>query len=135
MIILNVDDDLDDQEIFAEAVRQIDPLIECLAASNAEDAQRMLSVEPALNPDYIFLDMNMPKMNGMELLVLIKNDKALSQIPIWILSTSCSEKDVDKIRSAGAMYIQKQSEFQKTVAALTSILHPAAVRSNSDILS
>jgi CheY-like chemotaxis protein len=64
----------------------------------------------------------MPKMNGLELLAIIKKDKGLSQIPVCVFSTACNEKEIASIKALGAKCIQKQSEFQNTVAMLSSIL-------------
>jgi CheY-like chemotaxis protein len=67
MTILNVDDDLEDQEIFTEAIGIIDPLITCIKANNGLEGHKLLfNDEKQLSIDYIFLDINMPKMNGIE---------------------------------------------------------------------
>jgi CheY-like chemotaxis protein len=123
MIILNVDDDAEDREIFSEAIHEINPSIECLTANDGVEALLLLSGEvthPKL--DYIFLDINMPKMDGIALLNAIKNDKRLSRIPVCMLSTTCNEKEIANINSLGAQYIQKQSDFRKTVSMLSSML-------------
>jgi CheY-like chemotaxis protein len=64
----------------------------------------------------------MPKLNGIELLVMIKKDKRLDKIPVYILTTSCSQGDIDKIDSLGAKLLQKQSQFLTNVSMLSSII-------------
>ena len=64
MTILNVDDDVEDIEIFCDAVREIDRSIICLVAKSAEEAYQILNSEIEL-PQFIFLDINMPKLSGI----------------------------------------------------------------------
>ena len=69
----------------------------------------------------------MPKMTGIELLVLIKKNERLKKIPIYMLSTSCSESELEKIDSLGATMIQKQSQFSLNIQMLRSIIKPKPV--------
>jgi CheY-like chemotaxis protein len=124
MIILHVDDDAEDREIFSEAIYEVSSSIQCLTAKDGIEALLLLSGEVTyLNLDYIFLDINMPKMDGIALLAAIKMDKRLSHIPVCILSTTCNEKEIASIKSLGAKYTQKQNDFEKTVSILSSILN------------
>jgi CheY-like chemotaxis protein len=72
MQCLLVDDDLDDQEIFLMTLEKINKNIKCLTANNGVEALSLLT-QNSFVPDYIFLDVNMPKMNGIECLRSIKN--------------------------------------------------------------
>ena len=66
----------------------------------------------AVTPDLILLDLNMPKLNGQEVLEVIKNDSTLSAIPVIILTTSESERDIMKSYELHAnSYIQKPVDF------------------------
>ena len=60
---LIIDDDADDQEIFVMCIRKISSNIDCLTANNGVDAVDLLKSNDGYVPDYIFLDVNMPKMN------------------------------------------------------------------------
>lgn len=62
--IVIIDDDSDDLDTMKEALRQIDPLILCISFLYPEEALRLLSKELILLPDYIFVDINMPKISG-----------------------------------------------------------------------
>ena len=64
----------------------------------------------------------MPKMNGIELLLLIKENEKLNNIPVFMLSTSCSEKELAKINLLGATMLQKQSQFKMNVGMLRSLI-------------
>jgi CheY-like chemotaxis protein len=123
MTILNVDDDIEDQEIFTEAINFIDPLIRCIIANDGMEGHRLIfDGKTYLSLDYIFLDINMPKLNGIELLGLIKADTRFHKIPVYVLSTSCSPDDTNKIHLLGAKLFEKQSNFQTNVRMLTSII-------------
>lgn len=123
MTILIVDDDIEDQEIFTEAISVIDPSIVCLKANDGIEGYELLSDgEVYLLLDYIFLDINMPKMTGIELLHLIKKDERLNKIPVYMLSTSCSPKELERINLLGSTLIQKQSRFALSIQMLKSII-------------
>jgi len=125
MILLNVDDDAEDREIFVAAIQEIDSSIKCLVASDGIEAQLLLADEITNSePDYIFLDINMPKMDGITLLTALKKNKRLNRIPVYMLSTTGNENEIASINALGAKYIQKQSEFKKIVTMLSSILLP-----------
>jgi CheY-like chemotaxis protein len=124
MTILTVDDDIEDQEIFTEAINAIDPLIRCIKAHDGIEGQELLfDGKTYLSLDYIFLDINMPKLNGIELLRLIKKDKRLQNIPVFMLSTSFSQSDMQTIRLLGATLLQKQHRFHSNIEMLSSIVH------------
>ena len=74
--ILLIDDDDDDQEIFLSAVEQVSESVTCVALGNATEALHQLTTK-AIVPDIIFLDLNMPIMNGQQFLTEIKKNAAL----------------------------------------------------------
>ena len=94
-VVLLVDDDDDDRLLLSDALTG---LIEHIAiiemASGREVLSFLLSEEnPRIIPDLILLDMNMPELNGLEILRKIKEDQNLRQIPIVMLSTA-SDRDL-----------------------------------------
>jgi CheY-like chemotaxis protein len=99
---LLIDDDMDDQEIFALALDQLDNTFHCMTASNGLEAITYLKDRATMLPDYIFLDLNMPRMNGLECLKEIKKLRHLSHIPVIIYSTSSSKNDITEARKSGA---------------------------------
>src|SRR6188768_3284882 len=90
---LLVDDDLDDQEVFKEALNEISPSIVLRTALNGEDGLAILESELNPLPDYIFLDLNMPRMSGHQCLSLIKSNARLKDLRVIIYTTSYREKD------------------------------------------
>lgn len=120
--IFLADDDLDDQGLFADALKDIDNGIALVTAVNGLEA---LSVAKGLNepPDFIFLDMNMPLMNGMQCLMELKKLPLMTEVPVIIYSTSSYKKDIEKARLAGAAdYIIKPFSFSELREKIREIL-------------
>ena len=112
--------------MFLDAVHTIDPLNVCLKANDGIDGYELLmDSQTYLSLDCIFLDINMPKMTGIELRVLIKNDERLKDIPVHMLSTSCSPNELAKINLLGGTLLQKQSQSALTVQMLRSVINPS----------
>ena len=73
-------------------------------------------------PDLILLDINLPKLDGLEVLMEVKNDAVLTLIPVVILTTSDSEKDVLKSYQQHAnCFITKPVDFQKFIEVVRGI--------------
>ncbi len=76
----------------------------------------------APRPDLILLDLNMPRMNGRELLSAVKSDEALASIPIVVLTTSDAERDVlASYKLGAASYITKPVDMEQFIAAIRQI--------------
>ena len=84
-IVLLIDDDKDEHEIFQTELFRYDPNIKFLSAYNGREGFELLLKEPV---HYVFLDINMPEINGIDALKLIKKEPALKHIPVIIYSTS-----------------------------------------------
>jgi CheY-like chemotaxis protein len=121
--ILLVDDDEDDWLLFREAIREIDDALVCHFFQDAIEAIHFLSNLEERLPDYIFLDLNMPRMNGKECLQEIKRRESLAHIPVVILSTSDLESEVMHTKILGASYfVTKPNRHKLLVEALNFIL-------------
>jgi two-component system response regulator len=86
--------------------------------------QRDKFSDPALNPrpDLVLLDLNIPRINGREILKIMKSDDKLKDIPVVVVSSSEREEDVSYAHKAGAAaYISKSSGFEKLNEALATI--------------
>lgn len=121
MTVLCIDDDPDDLEILSDAIKIVDSSIICLTVFRSEDALRLLTSDIEL-PDYIFLDINMPVMNGLECLRLIKSNDDLKAIEVIMLSTAFRPNDEEEFMQWGVRYFKKPNEFDALVANLTVIL-------------
>src|SRR5688500_17787406 len=87
MNLFYADDDQEDREMFCEAIRQINPAIKVTLSKDGVEALEILSSQQEL-PDFIFLDINMPRMNGIECMAKLKSDDRLKTIPVIIYSTT-----------------------------------------------
>lgn len=99
-----IDDDPDDQEIFTMALEELKMSIRCIAADSGVDALEKLKRDPLFLPDYIFIDLNMPRMTGRECLVEIKKIPRLAGVPFIIYSTSSESRDINETREPGTDY-------------------------------
>jgi CheY-like chemotaxis protein len=100
--ILHVDDDTDDRMIFEEALKDLKIPYNLFQVS---DCYKLLDCLTEGNkPDLIFLDINMPIMDGKECLKIIKATDLYKDVPVIIFTVSKREKDVDDVYKAGAHY-------------------------------
>ncbi|MBT1702412.1 response regulator [Chryseosolibacter indicus] len=121
--LLIIDDDLEDQEIFMEALKEVNASISCYSANTGEDAFRQLETNFTVLPDLIFLDLNMPKLNGKQVLKEIKKNPKLLNIPVIMYSTSFAPRDIEEIGQLGAVHhLLKPSRFDDLCSALKQIL-------------
>ena len=120
--LLIIDDDDDDVQIFCEALHEVNKTIHCFSANNGETALQLLK-ESIVRPDFIFLDLNMPRMHGNQFLTLLKKDAHLKHIPVIIYTTSKRERDAEEMRELGAShFLTKPSKFENLKKAIADIL-------------
>ena len=118
-----IDDDIDDQEIFILALQQISSRFKCVAANDGYEGLKRLRDPSHELPDFIFLDLNMPRMNGRECLTEIKKDPHLRDIPVIIFSTSSLQDDIIQTRKLGAAaFITKPSSIDQLSQKLLEVL-------------
>lgn len=121
---LIIDDDQDDQEIFLMCVRKISSNIDCLTANSGVAAVDMLKSNDDYVPDYIFLDVNMPKMNGIECLKVLKSINRLNDTKILMYSTTSENDVVKESLSLGAdEFIKKPSKTGELKEKLSIIFN------------
>lgn len=121
--ILIIDDDSDDLELFSEALQECAPHIMLTKAVDGCEGINHLSDSKPL-PDLIFLDINMPKMDGWQCLEQIKNSETLNKIPIYMYSTSSHEEEKQRALNSGATsFITKPNSFKELVKILSGIVN------------
>src|SRR5688572_5159493 len=120
--ILLIDDDEDDQEIFISALENAADSVKCTALDNAILALEKLR-KNEIDTDIIFLDLNMPLMNGQEFLAQIKKQQNLRDIPVIVLSTSANQTTIQQAKKLGASdFITKPHSFDDLVQILRKVL-------------
>jgi len=121
--ILLVDDDKDDCNFFQEALKEtgLNATVRIINESTA-----ILEQVPdgtGSLPNLIFLDLNMPNIDGIECLRKIRKDENLKDTPVIIFSTACRTNDVEETFAIGAnMYVQKPSAFSLLTKTLKKLL-------------
>ncbi len=119
-----IENDEDDREIFTIALAEVDHSISCTYAENGVKALDMLRNTPELLPYFIFIDMNMPLMNGVQCLQDIKKIDRLANVPVYIYSTVADPKYVAEVKKLGAVdFILKPSRFKDLVDILANLLN------------
>jgi CheY-like chemotaxis protein len=132
-LIMLVDDDQEDREMLSEVLRDLNPDITCISATNGVEALMLLKDMPLL-PNYIFMDINMPFMNGKECLKKIKADERFLNIPVIICSTTCYISDIEEMRSLGAIFfLTKPTHIQEIRSTVQLILNPGSISNNTSI--
>lgn len=117
--ILYVDDDPDDREFFEFAFQHVESCLNLKTASDGFDALEKLGSEE--DPAGIYIDINMPKMNGMELLRIIKSNPAYASIPAFIFSTTVDANSVEEAKRLGAVgAFAKPNSFKALIDQLQS---------------
>jgi chemotaxis family two-component system response regulator Rcp1 len=126
MNVLLVDDSPGDVRLTREAFREADEAVDLHVAVNGSDAMSFLRREGAHSdaprPDLILLDLNMPKMDGREVLAHLSKDDDLKTIPTVILTTSDAEPDIQiSYRLHANCYLCKPIEYEKFEILLRDI--------------
>lgn len=120
MHLLCIDDDLEDLELFTEAVKTIGPNYTCVKATNGSEG---LVLAASLQPSFVFLDINMPMMDGPAVLRRIRLNKSLDSVKVCMLSTSMTTSESEAYRKMGANYcLQKPNSFEELAASLKALL-------------
>jgi CheY-like chemotaxis protein len=118
-----VDDDLDDHEFFQLAVEKLHTHINCAFATNGVKAIEKLTRDTKFIPDFIFIDINMPLMNGMDCLREIKKIRRLKEVPVYMFTTYADEfvtKNCIELGAAGVL--RKMPSISGLHEALSEIL-------------
>src|SRR6187401_867256 len=97
-----IDDDSDDHEIFSYALEKADQSAQCICAHDGIKALEKIKSEHDFVPDYIFIDMNMPMMDGKQCLVELKKIDRLKSIPVFMYSTSAEPSVIEENLQLGA---------------------------------
>lgn len=119
-----IDDDTDDQEVFSLAMEEAYPAVKCIFANDGVHALEKFTVDNSFVPDLIFIDINMPRMNGVQCLAEIRKLSRLNHVPAYMYSTSAEPGIVAECMKLGAAgFIKKEisvDELQKKFLQILS---------------
>ena len=100
-VCLLIDDDEEDREMFVAALAEVSSDVRIMTVQNARDAIGKIRTGE-IRPDFIFLDLNMPCVNGYEFLVYLKGQIRQSRIPVIVYSTVSDPSEVTRTKKLGA---------------------------------
>jgi len=125
-IVLLVEDNADHAFLTQEAFEESSHKVKLEHVDNGEKClaflRRQAPYESALRPDLILLDINMPRMNGFEVMEAITRDEALRGIPVVVLTTSAEIADVNRMYQLGCKsYLTKPGDFEVFSAAIKQL--------------
>lgn len=120
--ILLAEDDSVDVMTVKRALKDLKITNQLVHTSNGEEALEYLRNKNNASPCLILLDLNMPKMNGIEFLKIVKADELLKKIPVVVLTTSKEEQDIVKsFKLSVAGYMVKTVDYKKFVEIVRTI--------------
>ena len=120
--ILLVEDDSADVMIVEHALKDLNITNEMIHSANGEEALEYLNGKSNRKPCIILLDLNMPRMNGIEFLKIVKSNEVLRKIPVIVLSTSQEEFDVaESFNLSVAGYMVKPVDYKQFVETIRAI--------------
>lgn len=121
--IILADDDEDDRLLFTDAFDELKINTKVNTFNDGVELMDYLNSDDAVLPNVLFLDLNMPKKNGIECLYEIKRDDKFNDIAIAIFSTSSSEEHIEETFVQGAnIYIKKPSDFATLKKVLSEVV-------------
>ncbi|MGK2863113.1 MAG: response regulator [Chitinophagaceae bacterium] len=130
--LLIVDDDPDDRNLFIAAAKEIDDTITCFSAENGQQALDFLNSSEGQLPDFIVLDLRMPRYSGKKCLVEIKSNERLKHIPVFIYTTSKNVEESNELKEIGACHFMTKPGNADEIYWLASFIlgeqwstHPA----------
>ncbi|RZJ92725.1 MAG: response regulator [Chryseobacterium sp.] len=119
------DDDIDDREIFVDAVKAVDASVVLREAEDGVELMNILTTFSDMVPEIVFLDLNMPRMSGFECLEEIrKQDGAIRNLNVIVFSTSQDPQNIEKAKALGAdFYAVKPDNFEMLKKFLSDVLN------------
>jgi CheY-like chemotaxis protein len=120
--IFYADDDKDDIIFFEDALEEAGPTVDLVTQYDGSELLRLLN-NPPPSPSMVFLDWNMPGVNGASVLKSIRANDRTSNIPVIIISTSDYKENIEHARALGAnLYVTKPNSFNALVQMLKDCL-------------
>ncbi|ANE53621.1 hypothetical protein SY85_19705 [Flavisolibacter tropicus] len=128
--IIVADDDSDDRLFLEDVLHEVAP---SKSVTSVKDGQELLSLFNHFVPDFLFLDLEMPRKNGLECLKEIRNNPTTKELPIVVFSSTNREYNIDVAYEMGAhLFLSKPNSYDDLKLAMQTILsfdwsNPAAI--------
>ena len=121
--ILLADDDEDDRLFFKDAIEELKVRTNVTTVNDGVQLMDYLNKPDIQLPNVVFLDLNMPRKDGMQCLKEIRADARLKDLSVAIYSTSSSEEDIEETFVRGAnIYIKKPNDFGALKKILSEVI-------------
>jgi CheY-like chemotaxis protein len=127
MDIMIVDDDQDDLDLFCEAVVEINKSLVCVTARNGIEALEALETYPRL-PKCIFLDVNMPLMDGRQTLEALRKNPRYAAIQVVMYSTTHNVKEIGAYTTMGVDFAIKPDSYSDVINTIKHYLDKTGVQ-------
>jgi two-component system, chemotaxis family, response regulator Rcp1 len=124
--ILLIEDNPGDIRLIQESLKENKFFAKLVVISDGEEAMKYLKKEDEFSnkesPDLILLDLNLPKKDGREILIEIKNDDNLKSIPVIVLTSSSEEEDISSsYKNYANCFISKPIDLENFIKVIKSI--------------
>jgi CheY-like chemotaxis protein len=122
-VLLYAEDDLDDFESLVDALEQLTDKYQIVNARNGSEVLTLLQGQYADNhPSVVILDLNMPLMDGKEVLAWMKNEEEFKHIPVMVFTTSSREEDVRFCQNYKCTFFRKPTLYRDLLHVAQAIL-------------
>jgi CheY-like chemotaxis protein len=121
--IFLIDDDADDRDMFREALSLLDIRTEYIESHDGQEGLDRVSAPGFIVPDAIFVDLNMPRVNGLEFVIRLRQLPRYQKTPVYIYTTSASARErVNTITAGATGYIVKHVKLKDLVQELSDVI-------------
>ena len=135
-LILVVEDSEDDERLTLRALCGVSSPYRVKVAHDGSEAADMLGLGIVANlnadrPALVILDIQMPKLNGLDLLAMIRNSERMSPVTVIVFSSSCQQEDVDRAHLLHAEYQQKPMDYADYLETVKRLVENSLSGANS----